>query len=928
VSEITQIPALPAQYVDRAADRRTIEHLLNGQGARVAIYGLPGMGKTALAASLAQSVQAGLVLSRVLWADLGQAADPVDVLRGWCQDLQPEVTAVTGTPKDELASLRGQLREAVSGQSVLFVLDDVGSSERDIEAASACLIDDSNCRYLVTTISAQTALRLEFESNFQSHHVDQLREPEATKVLESYAGRRLSLAALSGADRERLLRLGDGLPLGLMVLGRFLGQGLVRGGKLQSLLGKLDAAEVLVRQDEFGAKLRAHPGRDSIYTILTARWDDLSPDKKEALQTAAVFREKPHVFGEAAWACILEARRPSSAEQEDPEELVQRLGASLAMAENRAALESEPGQPVDVFSLDAEDDKDLQLVFQACERLEPLREALLDTGLIEQPVLGDPLFALHSLIAAFLRTIPGFEANEQERVHGLAARYYRGWLAGYQEDHALASPYTAAYRFENRQWLGAMLDLCYHLREDGREVSEDEAVVLLATLFFDAFWWWGALVPYAPCDELLRMWQLAHLGPRATNCLKQLRKFYDNYPIVDLERVKPDDPKSLPGDDQDGTQAAHFQAVRDAVESVRAHVLEGTVDDAAAERDRERLRMLTAIYLGDAHGVSGEFEQAAADYQEALDLLEKLALGHDDGDEQHANDQDTDDSAEEDSAEEKRDGSDDWIIPWVHSLVAELHVEAGDPAKALDACDQGTKAAVGDGEVLQDLDNEDADHEVLGSLWQAAGNAHWQARRRPAAWRSYAWACYHACTFELWPERVVLYGRPGTMPERVREFCVDDYTVVNYKLHLAKMLDRLGELWTAGRRAEACAGVRLIRETLAGGPDRPHSDPDGKGRFDEVAALRPEASWAEVRDVAWQDTGLAGLALPLIPWERLVDADGRVDPDRVENQRSATSDLMARLTDIWASSKWTLGDGPGQRGLSLEANAIGAAEST
>jgi hypothetical protein len=42
---MTQIPALSAQYVDRAADRRTVERLLNGQGERVAIYGLPGMGK-------------------------------------------------------------------------------------------------------------------------------------------------------------------------------------------------------------------------------------------------------------------------------------------------------------------------------------------------------------------------------------------------------------------------------------------------------------------------------------------------------------------------------------------------------------------------------------------------------------------------------------------------------------------------------------------------------------------------------------------------------------------------------------------------------------------------------------------------------------------------------------------------------------------
>lgn len=928
MSEITQIPALPAQYVDRAADRRTIERLLDSQAARVAIYGLPGMGKTALAASLAQSVPAGLALDTVLWADLGQAADPVDVLRGWCQHLQAEVTAVTGTPKEQLAYLRGRLREAVSGQYVLFVLDDVGSSKRDIEAASACLIDDSNCRYLLTTVSAQTAHVFRTDRSFSTYHVEELRDPEAGQVLERYAEEMLSLAALSKAERERLLRLGNGLPLGLMVLGRFLGQGLVRGNGLRSLLRKLDAAEVLVQQDEFGAKLRAHPERDSIHTILTARWEDLPPDQKEALQTAAVFRDKPHAFGEAAWACILQARRVSPEGPEVPEELAQRLGARLAKAE------LETGEPLDIFSLEPGNDKDdLRLVMKACERLEPLRSALLDTGLMEQPVLDDPSFALHSLIAAFLRIIPGFEASEQERVHGLAARYYRGWLAGYQEDHALVSPYTAAYRFENRQWLGATLDLCYHLREDGREVSEDEAVVLLATLFFDAFWWWGELVPYPLCDELLRMWQLAHLGPKATKCLEQLRKFYDNYPVIDLERVKPDDPKALPSGYQDGTQVAHFRAVRDAVQSVRAQVLDGAANDAAAERDRERLRMLTVVYLGEANRVTGQFEQADTDFREALDLLEKLALGHNDGDEQHTDDQDThdqgtDDSAAGDSAEEDRDDSDDWIIPYVHSEVADLYVRAGDPAKALDACDQGTQAAVGDGEVLEDLNNEDADHEVFGWLWMAAGGAYWQAGRLPEAWRSYAWACFHACTFELWPERVVLYGRPGRIPERVREFCVDDYTVVCYKLSLAKMLGRLGELWMAGRRAEACDGVRVIRETLAGGPDQPGTDPGGRGRLDELAAVRPETSWNDCRDLAWQDTGLAGLALPLIPWERLVDADGRVDDDRIENQRSAASDLMNRLTGIWSSSRWAPGDGPGQRGLPLEANATGAAEST
>jgi hypothetical protein len=85
-----------------------------------------------------------------------------------------------------------------------------------------------------------------------------------------------------------------------------------------------------------------------------------------------------------------------------------------------------------------------------------------------------------------------------------------------------------------------------------------------------------------------------------------------------------------------------------------------------------------------------------------------------------------------------------------------------------------------------------------------------------------------------------------------------------------------------------------------------------------VAATRPDAAWADCREKAWQDTGLSGLALPLIPWERLVDADGSADRDRVADQRKVAQDLAARLKDIWASSKWALGEGPGQQVLPLD----------
>jgi hypothetical protein len=161
----------------------------------------------------------------------------------------------------------------------------------------------------------------------------------------------------------------------------------------------------------------------------------------------------------------------------------------------------------------------------------------------------------------------------------------------------------------------------------------------------------------------------------------------------------------------------------------------------------------------------------------------------------------------------------------------------------------------------------------------------------------------------LWPTRIVVYQHQGAIPERVREFGVDDYTVMCYKLHLATMFDRLGELWEARRAEEACEGVRIIHRTLLGDPGQPGPDPRGPQLhlLEEIARTKPSTSWQECRDQAWQDTGLPW---PLIPWERLTPADGVLDP--VADQRRAASDLAETVNAIWAASKWPPGSGPGQ----------------
>jgi hypothetical protein len=176
-----------------------------------------------------------------------------------------------------------------------------------------------------------------------------------------------------------------------------------------------------------------------------------------------------------------------------------------------------------------------------------------------------------------------------------------------------------------------------------------------------------------------------------------------------------------------------------------------------------------------------------------------------------------------------------------------------------------------------------------------AADGHWIAGRHAEAWRSHAWACFHACAAQLWPCYTVQHEGQAR-----KEFGISDYTVTFYKEQLARVLDWLGELWASQRREEARDGIRRIQATLRDEQDPGGQDPAGEGH-DGLAKERPGAVWEKCRMVALEDTTLPD---PLVPWERLPD-------DKRDEQRQEATVLAQELKAIWASSRWTLEHGPG-----------------
>ncbi len=478
----------------------------------------------------------------------------------------------------------------------------------------------------------------------------------------------------------------------------------------------------------------------AVDTVLMTRWQTLSSTTQEALVAAAVFREKPHVFSEAAWAAVLAADRLASATTADA------LGKKAGELFHKARI------PDEAVGLELAGEPKAT---QACQEIPRARTELMRVGLLEQPVPGEPNFTLHLRIATFLRSASmGSDPDRRSAMHRYAASYFRGWVAGFQGSApAASSPFTMAFRFENQSWLGATADLCYHLREAG---DEAEAVLRLTTLYLGAFWWWGWYIRYPFGEELLRVWRLTPLGHDGDATLKRLRRFAEEYPVIDLDRTPPAEPKILPAD-YEKTGRGDLDAVQKALNFIRTRVLEGpAAKTRAAEADRGQLRMLTAIFLAQASRYRGQADQAARYYEEALTALDELGEG------------------------------DQWSVPYVRYEVAELQIADGKFAEALATCGQAMHEAVDedieqlgraprldnydddeDDDDEDEDDDDDIDYEVVSSIWRVAADAHWAADRLADAWRCHAWACFHACAGQLWPLLVLRRdgqrreGQPG-----------------------------------------------------------------------------------------------------------------------------------------------------------------------
>ncbi len=292
------IPSSVSPLVGRDALLDQIKRLLTTQQTNgvVALYGLPGVGKTTLAAHLAldQPIRAHFG-DGVLWAGLGPRSGVTSHLLRWQHLLGLEQSATD--PLDDLSAQAEPLRQALGERRLLIVLDDAW----ELEAALACVVGGPHCGYLLTTRFPEIALRFALQ---QTIHVPELSLQEGTDLLM-----RLS-PALQEVERTQvqgLVQAVGGLPLALVLMGIYL---LTQSYHQQPR--RLEGALTHLQQTEQWLHLQ-HPQaglqRDgrlpqgaalSLQAVIRVSEAALESAAQHALSALAVLPAKPQSFSEEA----------------------------------------------------------------------------------------------------------------------------------------------------------------------------------------------------------------------------------------------------------------------------------------------------------------------------------------------------------------------------------------------------------------------------------------------------------------------------------------------------------------------------------------------------------------------------------------------------------------------------------------------------
>lgn len=278
------VPSVPRPFVGRDQTVQEVGEGLAVDRPRplVAVRGLPGSGKTSVAAAVAEDLRLSFP-GGVLWAPVGPEPSPLTVLSAWGRTLGVEELVNYA----DVGAARNRMKALLRGRKALLVLDDVWEPEHALPFD----VGDAGSATLATTRSPDVARELAAGGVVD---LEVLGESDAVSLLEELA------PSLGAADRaglpELAARLGY-LPLMLRVAGRLLEEEASLGLGADGLL-----AELTERKRLLGAEAPAdlhdlsEGATPTVAALVERSTERLGADDRERFARLAAFTPGPATF--------------------------------------------------------------------------------------------------------------------------------------------------------------------------------------------------------------------------------------------------------------------------------------------------------------------------------------------------------------------------------------------------------------------------------------------------------------------------------------------------------------------------------------------------------------------------------------------------------------------------------------------------------
>lgn len=288
------------RLVGRGEVIATIRERLAQPGAQLSLWGLPGVGKSAVLQAIARAEAMTTLRAGVLYAELGPAPDLSGILRRWIEQCQGTVLPQDA---DNVEMLAARVQDLLGQRDVLVVLDDLW--EESLPAASTL----AGCCPEVGSLllsSRSSAVLQQLPHGHESLQLSPLDGEQAFSLLHMLAP---SIVAAEPTV-ARALAVELGLPLAINLAAILLRE-------------QLDRAPCATLLSEWRAKLRhlagfqTRPGiagesQLSLDAIIALSYERLEPEGRAELAALAAFGSVPNSWEEMAMKAVTGADSPGA----------------------------------------------------------------------------------------------------------------------------------------------------------------------------------------------------------------------------------------------------------------------------------------------------------------------------------------------------------------------------------------------------------------------------------------------------------------------------------------------------------------------------------------------------------------------------------------------------------------------------------------